>query len=135
MGAEESLDSVSRARGTVEKEFCASARWGKLVCQPHRAQSGCASWGVLRRLWSPRELLLSRVSIEGPKIDDPGRMSGAHLLKGRAWQARAEPGPSKGWFLQPVLPPWARSGPAYLGGRQGAWRPVGTSAIPPYTGP
>lgn len=46
-----------------------------------------------------------------------------------------QPGPSKGWFLQPVLPPWARSGPAYLGGRQGAWRPVGTSAIPPYTGP
>ena len=38
----------------------------------------------------------SCISIEGPKIDDPGRMSGVYLLKGRAWQARAEPGPSKG---------------------------------------
>ena len=24
-----------------------------------------------------------------------------------------QPGPSEGWFLQPVLPPWARSRPAY----------------------
>lgn len=93
---EGSLDFLSRAAGTVE-ESSVLGRDGASRCASQPEPSLAVHRGhVLRRLRSPRELLLSCISIKGPKIDDPGRMSGAHLLKGRAWQARVEPGLSKG---------------------------------------